>query len=198
MMRGYIQQFGEGTSIALSIENLSERIEEVKYPTGPSRYYGIELALCLKGGALFGSTIVAAALLEIYVRGLVVHYAQVAQAGFLRKINPEKELEEMRQKNFAALIDDLANHSLFDKEDASKAKDIYRHIRIPSHHGLPSRLLKVEERERELKAIFPEMGSYVGSPITLHQFEEYVEEEAIPVIEEIIGILERNEPQNSA
>lgn len=197
MMRGYIQQFGKGSSIALSIEQLSERVEKIQYPTGPSRYYSIELVLCLKGGALFGGIIIAAALLEIYVRGLVVHYAQVAQAGFARQINPERELEGMRQKKFAVLVDDLVNSGLFNKEDAGKAKDIYKHIRIPSHHGLPSRLLKVEESDLEVGAIFPEMGSYVGSPITLREFEEYVEEEAIPVVEEIVGILERNEPRKS-
>lgn len=122
MMRGYKQQFGEGSSIALSIDKLSERIEKIQYPTGPSRYYGIELVLCLKGGALFGGVIVATALLEIYVRGLVVHYAQIAQAELARKINPERELEEMRQKNFEVLVDDLVNSDLFDKEDAGKAK----------------------------------------------------------------------------
>lgn len=194
-MRGYKQQFGEGSSIALSIDKLSERIEKMQYPTGPSRYYGIELVLCLKGGALFGGIIVATALLEIYVRGLVVHYAQIAQADFARKINPERELEEMRQKNFEVLVDDLVNSGLFDKEDASKAKDIYKHIRIPTHHGLPSRLLQAKKRDIEVEAIFPEMGSYVGSSVSLREFEEYVEEETIPAIEEIIGILERNKPR---
>lgn len=39
------------------------------------------------------------------------------------------------------------------------------------------------------------MGSYVGSPVSLHKFEEYVEEGTIPIVEEIIGIMERNEPR---
>ena len=54
-MRGYKEQFEP--DVVNQIESIVSRLENISYPTGSSRFYGLDLALCLKSGALAGSVI---------------------------------------------------------------------------------------------------------------------------------------------
>ena len=188
IIRGYKQQFR--AKEAKQIEGLISRIEAMRYPTGPSRYYGVDLAMCLASGALAGSLIVASALMEIYIRGLVIRYSEIAQNGWARRVDTELELEGMREETFYRLLEHLVHTRLFFDEDAEKAKRIYREVRIPVHHGLPSRLLG-QSADDFLRVLLFDMG--VDNKVSLHAFEGFIEHQALRIIKEIVEILHRNQ-----
>ena len=191
-MRHYKNQF-EPNMVA-RIDAVMQRLESIIYPTGPARYYGLELIMCLRAGALGGSLVVATALLELYVRGLVIHYANIAQSGWSHPIDIETELESKKSASFRDLIDHLVVANLFDEKDAKDAKEIYTSIRIPMHHGLPRRY--VEDAEDPSLTIFLSMFR-CRPPVTIHQFEEVIEREALPVIEKIASLLFNNQVKSA-
>lgn len=195
MRRGFEKQFDRET--ALRIQQLVVRLESMDYPTGPSRYYGLDLALCLRGGALAGSLIVSSALLELYIRSLAVYYSGRALLRHERRFNPERELESRKDKSFAALVDDLTSCELFSQDDAKTAKHYYKSFRIPTHHGLPSRLLENEE-EDNFSRIFRDLIKPNHSPVSLRVFEDFIERKALSIIEDIVAILERNQVHRTA
>jgi hypothetical protein len=192
-LRGYLDQFE--TDFIVEIERIISTLEAIQYPTGPSRYYALDLIVCLKAGALAGSMIIASALLEIYVRGLVVRYTEIAQTNWSRKVDAEIELEAMRNMNFQRLIDHLVQASLFAVEDSELAKTIYKDVRIPTHHGLPARLLGIGKEDFFTSAMTLGLGT---SAVTMREFETFVEEEALNVLRDITGILERNQFQRTS
>jgi hypothetical protein len=187
-MRSYREQFDHET--ADRIEALIQRLESLSYPSGPSRYYGLDLAACLAAGALAGSLVVASSFMELYVRGLVVHYAENAQRGWSRPVEIERELDDMKATGFKQLVDHLADYGLFDPDAAEEAKAIYDNVRIPAHHGLPSRLIGRPD-ESLMVAIFGKVGR--ATPVSMTEFEDFIELEALPIIEKIVGVLERSQ-----
>lgn len=187
-MRGYKDQFEP--DVVNQIESIVSRLENISYPTGSSRFYGLDLALCLKSGALAGSMIIASALIEIFVRGLVIRYAEDAQSGWSRKIEAEKELESMRNLSFSKLLDNLTEVDLFCSKDAIEAKDIYKNIRIPTHHGLPARLLGRGKND-PFSSIMSLLGK--SSTVSMSEFEDFIECEAIPIINNVVSIIENNQ-----
>lgn len=134
--------------------------------------------------------IIASALLEIFVRGLVIRYAEDAQSGWSRKIEAEKELESMRSLSFSKLLDSLTKVELFCSKDAAEAKVIYKNIRIPTHHGLPARLLGREKND-PFSSIMLLLGK--SSTISMSEFEGFIECEAIPIINNVVSIIEKNQ-----
>lgn len=168
-MRTYQEQFEP--EIVERIDALVSRLERLTYPTGPSRYYGLELSLCLKSGALAGSMIIATALMEIYIRGLVIYYIAEAQKGWSHPVNVEYELEAMREMNFARLIDSLVDTELFSAEDSITAKHIYKTARIPLQHGLPARFLKKDVSDDFLSA-FP--ACKISKLTSMKDFEDII------------------------
>lgn len=192
-MRGHRKQFEP--VVAEQIEGIIRRVEILRYPTGPSRYYGLDLAMCLSSGALAGSLVVSSALMEIYIRGLVIRYTEVAQSDWSRKVNAELELEEMRKEDFNRLLEHLVRASLFVNTDAEIAKRIYKEVRIPMHHGLPSRLLG-RTKDDPFGAIVSLVGR--SGEVSMQVFENFVEHEALPIIDNIVGVLYRNQVKDYA
>ena len=192
-MRTHREQFSQETAERITL--LIQSLERLRYPTGPSRYYGLELAACLGVGALAGSLLVASALMELYVRGLVVRYVEAAQSGWARQVEAERELENMSNFGFQSLINRLVESDLFDSEDAKLAKEIYNTVRIPAHHCLPSRLIG-KPNEGVLQAILGEVGR--AGPVSMRDFEDFIESEALPTVETIVTLLARNQYKEDA
>jgi len=186
-MRTYKEQFEP--HIVKQIDELVNTVETLRYPTGSSRYYGVDLTMCLKAGALAGSLVLATALMEIYIRGLIVKYTEKAQSGWARKVSVEIELEEKRRESFSSLLNHLVKAELFNEDDASIANKLYKEVRIPTHHGLPSRLLG-RNKEDPLYELLKTIG---GDTVSLSEFENFFEKEALVLLSEIIGILSRNQ-----
>lgn len=186
MIRDFEEQF-EGDTV-LKIQDLLRRIESIKLHYGVSRYYVVDLSLCLQAGALLGALHVAASLLEITVREMVIEHATEALPESNNKINLQKELEEKRHLGFKQLVEELKTAGLFDSKDAELAKQFYNDVRIPIHHGLPRRFVS---KHNDILKFFEEItgGTY---QTTMHDFEGVIEEEALSLIETAIGIIERN------
>lgn len=190
-MRSYKNQFDSAT--VERIDSIVSVIESIQFPTGPSRYYGIDLILCLKSGALIGSLVLVSALMELFVRGLIVAYSNEAQSEYLRKVNIEKELESNRQIGFKGLLEYLVQCKLFDEKDSDRAVELYEKVRIPTHHGLPDRLVNSDFDTEFFSFEVVKNKSFV---VSQRDFEEFVEEKSLPLIEEIIGIIKRNDKYN--
>jgi len=56
MLRSLDEQFEPEK--AAHLRQLSERIKKIPFPSGASRYYGVEFASCIEAGALLGALIV--------------------------------------------------------------------------------------------------------------------------------------------
>ncbi len=133
------------------------------------------------------------ALMELFIRGLIVAYSNEAQFEYLRKINVEKELESKRRLGFKELLGYLVQCKLFDEKDSSRAIELYEKVRIPTHHGLPGRLIN-SEFDPEFFSFEAVKNESLG--VCQRDFEAFIEEGALPLIEEIIGIVKRNEKYN--
>ncbi len=79
MIRGYEEQFDDEK--VQIIRKLIENVNSLSFPAGVSRYYAVNLAICLEAGALLGALQVAASLLELYVREVVIDFASQAYSG---------------------------------------------------------------------------------------------------------------------
>lgn len=193
MNRGYEKQFEPET--AIRIRSLLKRISELRLSEGVSRYYKVDLDLCLRGGALLGALHVVASLLEIIVREKVIgHSAEAMSSEQISSVNLQRELEEKRDIGFKKLVNELRDAGLFDTKDAEKARHFYDDVRIPIHHGLPIRFVEANtDQLREEKLIGEIFGlDLSNAPIGMHDFEEAIEKCVLDLIETALGIIERN------
>lgn len=187
MIRGFEEQF-EGETIQ-NVRDLLERIEAFSLPDGVSRYYAVDLSLCLQAGALLGALHVASSLLEIIVREMVIERASEAFSDSHKiKGSLQKELEEKRKVGFKKLVDELATAGLFSKSDAEMAKQFYDDVRIPIHHGLPARFVNNNEN---FKSFLDDIFGFT-SPTDMQDFERIIESNALTLVETAVGIIERN------
>ena len=183
LIRPLDQQFDVET--ARSIRALIDRIGRIELPDGSSRYYAVELGHCLEAGLLLGSLHVAASLLELVVRGTIVERLALAQT---KPTDWEHRLEEMRHLGFPRLVDNLVDVGLFEKGDGDSAKDFYKAVRIPIHHGLPGRYVTHHDET----AAFVKKLVGISMTTTARDFENVIEDFAVPQIETVVGIIERN------
>lgn len=187
MIRGFEEQF-EGETVK-KIQDLLQRIEDFSLPKGVSRYYAIDLSLCLQAGALLGALHVASSLLEIVVREMVIERASEAVSESQKmKGSLQQELEEKRNVGFKQLVAELATAGLFSASDADLAKTFYDDVRIPVHHGLPARFVNNNEN---FKSFIDEIFGF-AYPTGMRDFERVIESNALSLVETAVGIIERN------
>lgn len=193
MIRDLEEQFEEET--VERIRDLVEKLESVQFPAGASRIYAYELAYCLEAGALLASLHLAGSLLEISARHKILEMSIEANTNRtekeIEKEEPtlEEKLEERKDLSFYDMCDALVEHAFWDPEDGKRAKEVYRSVRIPVHHGLPARFMK-EHSDTTLLGLFRlssgEMILSGGS------FEESVHSNAIDIVEETAEVLDKN------
>lgn len=190
MIRGYEEQFE--WNVVDNIRELIARIELLSFPSGVSRYYAVELSLCLQGGALLGALQVAASLLEIFVREIVIEQASEAYSESEKNIGSlQEKLEQMKNIGFKKLVDELFSSGMWSRSDSELAKHFYDEVRIPIHHGLVARFVKNNVKYQSV------IGDLFGYPkqIDHRDFEEIIEESALKLIDTALGIIERNTKQ---
>lgn len=189
MIRGFEEQFEEDT--VKKIQDLLRRIEAIKLPFRVSKFFVVDLSICLKAGALLGALQLAASLLELTVREMVMVLSSEALSENNRKRNLQKELEDKKHFGFNHLVTELEKVDLFDRKDAELARQFYNTVRIPLHHGLTRRFITEHDNNNSFK-LFEEVfgGAY---QISMHDFERVIEQEALSLIETAIGIIERNQ-----
>lgn len=187
MIRGFEEQFEEST--VDNIRDLLSRIESLSLPSGASRYYAVDLSLCLQAGALLGALQVGTGLLEIFVREFVIERAS--------EIYPEREkvvgalqanLEQMKNVSFKKLVEELSNSGIWVKSEAELAKQFYDDVRIPLQHGLPARFVS---NTTNYNSIMDELFGYTQQ-VRNRDIESSIEENALILIDIVIGLIERN------
>jgi hypothetical protein len=189
MIRSFTEQFEPET--AIKIQDLLHRIEKLTLPLpeGASRYYAVDLCICLRSGALLGALHIASSLLETVVREMVIAKSippfsdQLEMSGKI-----QQALEDKRDKGFKQLVIELEADGLFDHNDARIAKDFYNDVRIPIHHGLPSRFVNKAD---DFKVFIDELFGYV-TMTSMHDFESIIERKTLILVETVIKLLERN------
>ena len=170
------------------IRELVSRISALSLPPGSSRYYAVELIRCLENGVLLAGLHVAASLLELSVRSFIAQRIDEFRKASTFSENTrsvQRALEENRSIGFAGLVDALCEAGLFERDDVQKAKEFYRSIRIPIHHGLADRFYRSHMDE-----LLADLWSF--GPVPSHQFEEVIEDHALKHIAIVVGIMERN------
>lgn len=179
-LRSVEDQFGE--RIAGRVRELQTRFGEVEYPDGATALYAAEAQTALEAGASLAALGTTASLLELAVRGLVIMHARRAAKPH---IDLQGALEQKKHLDFHRLLEGLVEVELFEKEDAALARNFYKSVRIPVHHGLPARLVSKENPGwLDIRAL---VGRGDARPL-----EDVIEDRALDHIEVVIGILERN------
>lgn len=187
MIRGYEEQF-EGETVD-NIRELIARIGSLSFPSGVSRYYAVDLSLCLQGGALLGALQVAASLLEIFVREIIIERASEAYSESGKNIGSlQQKLEQMKNIGFKKLVDELNSSGMWSKSESEIAKQFYDEVRIPIHHGLPVRFV---ENIKNYRSVIEDLLGY-AKQVDHRDFEEVIEENALVLIDTALGIIERN------
>ena len=187
MIRGFEEQF-EGKTVD-DIRQLLARIDSFSFPSGVSRYYAVDLSLCLQAGALLGALQVVASLLEIFVREIVIERASEAYSESEKVVGSlQIKLEQKKNVTFKKLVGELLNSGMWSKADTELAKQFYDDVRIPIHHGLPARFVKNIDNYELI------MGELLGytQQVTHRDFEEIIEKNALALIEIAVGLIERN------
>lgn len=152
MTRPIEQQFG--VKKARIIRNTQKLFQSLQFPTGTTAlYYRSEIVNCLEVGLLLAAVHVASALLELFVRDLLVatHYKQIFSHPpkfldyELHRI--EKEIEDGRPRfDFNRIITELVQRSVIDPKDGDNIYDFYKSVRIPIHHGLTRRFIRTSSK----------------------------------------------------
>ncbi|MDD2389514.1 MAG: hypothetical protein PHP23_07270 [Desulfobacterales bacterium] len=192
MIRGYEEQF-KG-KIVKQIQGLLCRINSIKLSQKVSRYYLVDLSLCLQAGALLGALHLSSTILELTIREMVIKLTTDALPKTNNNRNIEKELEDKRHLGFSKLVEILESEGFFDSKDAELSLQFYKDVRIPLHHGLPRRFVSNHD---DFLFDFHEKifgGTY---HTTMHDFERVIEEKSLSLIETAIGIIERNQKLNA-
>lgn len=193
MIRELEEQFQSET--VARIRDLIERLESVQLPVGASRIYANELAYCLDAGALLASLHLAGSVLEVSARHKILEMSKEAKSNRTEKeIENEKptleeRLEERKDLSFYDLCDALVEYAFWAPEDGERAKEVYRKVRIPVHHGLPTRFIKAhsDSLALELHRLSKREAVLFGG-----RFEESVHDNAIDIVEEVVEILDEN------
>lgn len=132
----------------------------------------------------------AASLLEVFVRGLVIRWCEEAlEDPELKFFDVESRLEAQRRLGFKQLVTHLVDAGLFSSADADEAVNLYEEVRIPVHHGLAARLTGADKTIFETSLQWAVRGS---SSVQARDLETFVEREAVALVERIVGVLERN------
>ena len=191
MLRDLEEQFE--TEKVERIRGLVKNIEATRFPRGACRIYAEELVYCLKAGALLACLNLAGSLLEISIRHIVLQRSMEAKSQRTKQevdeLMPtlEEELEERRDLRFGDLCDFLSEFGFFDSESTEKAKDIYRKVRTPIHHGLPVRFIK---NHSDVHSLW--LQRIVGGVLFQGSFEESILDNSLDIVEEVVSLLQKN------
>jgi len=187
MIRGFEEQFEKETKN--KIRQLLKRINSFSLPAGVSRYYAVDLSLCLQAGALLGALQIASSLLEVFVREIVIELISEAFSDNNKVVGKlQRELEEKKHIDFKKLIKELEKSEVISKDDASIATQFYDDVRIPIHHGLPARFVGKPSEAR----LFMDSIQGLTHQVTNRELEEVIEENALNLVGVAVGLIERN------
>jgi len=155
-----------------------------------------EIARCLDAGLLFAALEVATSLLELFVKDLLIA-ARVEDNTSQRSPRPfqlpddqiEREIEDVERLYFNGIVDELVARKAIDQSDADAIKDFYKNVRIPIHHGLTRRFIRLSSDVHEGGDLLTSLS--LGRLGRFHKFEEVIEEDSIRHLFTIVDFLGR-------
>lgn len=188
-MRTYPEAFDRKT--VMRISRLIKALEQLNDPRTGYKRYTYEIQECLRSGLLMAALSVSTALLELFIRDLVVAHRITRQfagdMGFRGQI--ERETESDRQMGFAKMLDELQIPPLvLEPHDVQHLREFYERTRIPLAHGLVRRLTSSAESEGDdLSDLFAALARSTG-------LEYRIEDGAIIAVEFVVRIMVKYRP----
>ena len=145
-----IEQQFENEKI-IKIREIQRQSQSLRFQTGAGPYYTKEVIKCLEAGLLLAALQVATALLELFVRDLLIieiykkEFPEGLTSSDYRKLGKiEKDIEDGHPRfYFNKIISELAKDNIIKEQDREKIYSVYKNVRIPLHHGLTRRFVRL-------------------------------------------------------
>lgn len=159
---------------------------------GAGRYYISEVKCCLECGLLLAALQVVASLLELFVRDLLIQHrmrTKTRDSNSSRHSTDlyERAVEENRQFTFGAIIRELQGQGVITVDDAESVRSFYKSVRVPLHHGLSRRYVRLQGNFNE-KDILDQALSLSRIP-RFHRMEEMIEDTALDHLESVVNFI---------
>lgn len=194
-LRPLEEQFTKQT--LLRIRKLQADLDSLPYVEGAGRYYSKELKNALEAGLLLASLHLAASLLEIFVRDLLIFNTAKQTNDSKKQILDELEIyyedsTKPKQWFFSNIVDELQNQRIISDLDAKNVKAYYQDIRIPIHHGLTRRFLRGHKSQIMKSESFDisEM-LFLGRTLRGHSLEELLEQRGISLVMKVVVFMKK-------
>lgn len=183
MIRPLEKQFNAAK--CAEIRRLITKFSTLPFKEGPCRYFVLEVAGCLEVGLLLSAVSIASILLETFLRELLIlRRLQTRELTTSLFDKLERETEDGRPRlSFDDIVDELTGDVL-DSSDAEAAKEFYKTVRIPIHHGITRRFIAIAKTGEESW-----LDTYRG--LRLHHLEELVEENATKHLRSIVNLIQK-------
>jgi len=177
------------------IKELERLFESLSHQSGAAGYFTSEIVRCLDAGLLLAALEVATSLLELFVKDLLIAARLESSASQHRLPSfelpgnqMERKIEDVERLYFNGMIDELANRRIIEGSDAEAIKDFYKSVRIPVHHGLTRRFIRLSSGVREDDSF---AALSLGRLGRFHKFEEVIEENSIRHLSTIVNFIGR-------
>ncbi len=190
MVRPLEEQFEPET--VERIRTLVATLDSLGCYEGAGRYYISELKRCLECGLLLAALQVAASLLELFVRDLLIQHRVRTKSQDSTDYRHstdlhEKVLEENRQLTFGAIIRELQGQGVITVDDAEFARSFYKSVRIPLHHGLSRRYVRLQAGLSEEDIL--DQALSLSRISRSHKIEEMIEDKALDQLESVMNFM---------
>ena len=176
----------------LRINKLQADASSLPIKDGAGRYYAKELIYSLEAGLLLASLHLTSSLLELFVRDLLIYTylsQQPDENPFSQINNLERKYEDENKPiwSFARMVDTLCDLGVIESADVDSLKQYYSKVRIPIHHGLTRRFVRIHDQFSsdvdEENGIGDLLYSRLGRA---HTIENLLEDQAIELLEEVM------------
>jgi hypothetical protein len=194
-LRPLEEQFTKRT--LLRIRKLQADLDSLPCREGAGRYYSKELKYALEAGLLLASLHLAASLLELYVRDLLIISTAKKTDDRKKQILDELEIyyedsTNPKQWFFSNIVDELQNQKIISDLDAKNVKAYYQDIRIPIHHGLTRRFLRGSKSPiKKTESFDIDEMLFLGRTLRGHSLEEQLEQRGISLVKKVVVFMKK-------
>lgn len=185
MPRPLEQQFS--ASKVKRIRDIQNLYKSLRFRSGAAPYYNSEIVKCLEAGLLLAAMQVSTALLELFVRDLliIVEYKKTSSNApkvvdrTLAKI--ERDIEDGRPHlDFSKIVSELVQQKVISPKDREKISNLYRDVRIPLQHGITRRFIRISEKETNDNDTIDPLSIIALSHLGRYwSFEDVIEDKAL-------------------
>lgn len=178
--------------------------ESIRIRGRVSSYYIMEISRCIDRGMLLAAIELCTTLVEIWLRDLLV----IRKATNDLSINKnqykllitkyDREIEGSNKRGLSShkIIGQLTELQVLNDEEVKWLHSLFNKVRNPLHHGLTGKLLDPEYHSKNLVESATSKEEMLLATIfgnspeqRLSQFEEFLDQEAIGILEETLNFL---------